>query len=76
MQDLTDPDLFAEIMVAIDIAIDEILSAVLDVSNPNSVIMQFWNLLPIVGSNALPAEDFLLILATCGSVIAYFKWFR
>lgn len=76
MQDLADPDLFAEIMVAVDIAINEVLWALVDVNNPNSVIMNFWNYLPIVGSNPLPAEDFLLILATFGSIIAYFKWFR
>ena len=76
MQGFEDPDILQAIKDAIDTAVDSFLDATIDVTNPNSIIMTFWNFLPIVGANPWPAETFLTLLASAGAIIAYFKWFR
>jgi len=75
MQDL-DPDLIIEIGTVIDSLLDSLVSATIDVNNPDSLIMSFFNLLPIVGANPLPQETFILLMASVGAVVAYMRFFR
>ena len=76
MQGFEDPDILQSIKDGIDTAVDEFLFATVDVANPNSIVMTFWNFLPIVGANPWPIETFLTLIASVGAIIAYFKWFR
>lgn len=49
-------------------AFESVITFFLDFGDPNSVVSQLWNLLPIVGNNALP-QSIILYLAFGGGVL-------
>lgn len=49
-------------------ALQSFLNFFLDFGDPNSVVSQLWNLLPIVGNNALP-QSVILYICFAGGIL-------
>jgi len=49
------------------------INAIFDINDNSSLIMIFYNLLPIVGNNSLPLETWVLIAAASGIFVAHYR---
>ena len=70
-----DFDILDAVFLAIGFALDAFIYATIDISNSGSIIMIFWNMLPVVGNNPLPNETWLIIMASFGAIVGYYRWF-